>query len=157
MINRLKDPLIAFVALIALLNGIVGWAGGIFGLADLTIEGLLGTAFAPVAWVIGVPWGDAAIAGQLIGTDFVVNEFVAFIELEALLAEDQGTLEPRSLVVLIYALTTYANFGSVAMTVAGIGAVAASRRADLARLGIKAVVAGLTASLLTAAIAGVLA
>lgn len=153
--------LIAFVALIAMLNGVVGWLGGAVGIEGLSLEGALGSVLAPVAWGVGIPWGDAALAGEMIGIDFVVNEFVAFVELEGRLAagtaEGAGVLGARSLVVLTYALTTYANLGSVAMTLAGIGAVAPSRRADLARLGLRAAVAGLLASLLTAAIAGVLA
>jgi len=148
--------LVAFVALIALLNGMLGWSGGVIGVEGLTIQGLLGAGFAPVAWIIGIPWEDAMLSGQMIGIDFVVNEFVAFIELEDTLSADARVLAPRSLVVLTYALTTYANFGSVAMTVAGIGAVAPSRRSDLARLGFKAVVGGLVASLVTAALAGAL-
>ena len=152
--------LIAFVALIAMLNGGVGWLAGLAGVENASIEGLLGRALAPAAWSLGIPWNDAALAGEMIGIDFVVNEFVAFIELEDRLSTgggpEGGVLGERSLIILVYALTTYANLGSVAMTIAGIGAVAPSRRRDLARLGIRAAVAGLLASLLTAATAGVL-
>lgn len=147
--------LIAFIALIAMLNGILGWAGGLVGQAGVSIEGLLGTAFAPVAWMLGIPWSDAGLVGQLIGVDLVINEFVAFAQLTGSLSA--GTqLEERSLIIAIYALTTFANFGSVAMTIAGLGELAPSRRHDLARLGLKAMFAGLLASLTTAAVAGTL-
>ena len=147
--------LIAFVALIMMANGIVGWAGGLVGIDGLTIEMMLGWLLAPVAWMLGIPWVDATIVGQLIGVDFVVNEFVAFVQLEGVLAA--GTeLQARSLVISIYALATFANFGSVAMTIAGVGELAPERRHDLARLGVKAMFAGLLAALLTAAFAGVL-
>ena len=147
--------LIAFVALISMANGIVGWVGGLAGVDGLTIQGMLGTVLAPVAWLLGVPWSDAGVVGQLIGVDFVVNEFVAFVDFQALLAGG-ATLEPRSIVIAIYALATFANFGSVAMTIAGVGEIAPERRHDLARLGIKAMFAGLLASLLTACFAGML-
>jgi concentrative nucleoside transporter, CNT family len=147
--------LIAFVALISMADGLVGWMGGQVGFEGLTIERILGWALAPVAWMLGIPWADAGTVGQLIGLDFVVNEFVAFLRLESLLAEG-STLDPRSLVISIYALATFANFGSVAMTIAGVGEIAPSRRHDLARLGMRAMLAGLLAALLTAAFAGVL-
>jgi CNT family concentrative nucleoside transporter len=147
--------LIAFVALVSMANGIVGWIGGLGGIDGLTIERMFGWVLAPVAWMLGIGWADAGVVGQLIGVDFVVNEFVAFVQLEALL--QAGTeLEPRSLVIAIYALATFANFGSVAMTIAGVGEIAPSRRHDLARLGIKAMFAGLLAALLTATFAGML-
>jgi CNT family concentrative nucleoside transporter len=147
--------LIAFIALISMLNGVVGWVGGFGGMPDLTIEGLLGAVLAPVAWMIGIPWSDAGLIGQMIGVDLVLNEFVAFVQLTSALS-DGATIDPRSLVIGIYALTTFANFGSVAMTLAGLGAIAPSRRHDLARLGLKAMLAGLLASLATAAVAGIL-
>ena len=147
--------LIAFIALISMLNGVVGWLGGFAGVPDLTIEGMLGAALAPVAWMLGIPWGDAGLIGQMIGVDFVLNEFVAFVQLTNALT-DGATLDPRSLIIGIYALTTFANFGSVAMTLAGLGAIAPTRRHDLARLGLKAMFAGLLASLATAAVAGIL-
>jgi len=147
--------LIAFIALVSMLNGVIGWAGGLAGIEGLTLERMLGTVLAPVAWMLGVSWSDAGFVGQMIGVDFVLNEFVAFVQLGAALAG--GTeMQERSLVIAIYALTTFANFGSVAMTIAGIGEIAPSRRPDLARLGLKAMLAGLLASLVTAAVAGML-
>jgi CNT family concentrative nucleoside transporter len=105
--------------------------------------------------MLGIPWADAGLIGQMIGVDFVLNEFVAFARLSGTLASGQS-VDPRSVVIGIYALTTFANFGSVAMTIAGIGAIAPSRRPDLARLGLKSMLAGLLASLATAAVAGIL-
>ncbi len=153
--------LIAFIALVSMLNGLVGWIGGLFGAPGLSIEGILGTLLAPVAWLLGIPWEEAGLVGQLIGVDFVLNEFVAFAQLSETLtaAAASGAVAPlgdRSLVIAIYALTTFANFGSVAMTLAGLGEIAPSRRHDLARLGLKAMAAGLMASLSTAAVAGMM-
>jgi concentrative nucleoside transporter, CNT family len=147
--------LIAFVGLIMMANGVVGWAGGLVGFDDLTIEFMLGWLLAPVAWMLGIPWVDAGLVGQMIGVDFVVNEFVAFIQLEGLLSAG-AELQERSLVIAIYALASFANFGSIAMTVAGVGEIAPERRHDLARLGVKAMFAALLAALLTAAFAGML-
>jgi len=147
--------LIAFIALVAMLNGMIGWVGGMVGVPGISLEGLLGATLAPVAWLLGIPWSDAVFVGRMIGIDFVLNEFVAFASLSEAL--DAGRiLSDRSLVIAIYALTTFANFGSVAMTIAGLGAIAPSRRHDLARLGLKAMLAGLMASLSTAALAGIL-
>ena len=147
--------LIAFVALISLANGVVGWLGGLAGFESLTIDGMLGSLLAPVAWMLGVPWADAGLVGQMIGVDFVLNEFVAFVQLEAALGAG-AALDERSLIIAIYALATFANFGSVAMTVAGVGEIAPERRHDLARLGMKAMFAGMLAALLTSAFAGML-
>lgn len=147
--------IIAFIALVSLLNGVVGWAGGLVGLPGLTLEGILGWVLSPLAWMLGVPWSDAAAVGQLIGIEVVLNEFVAFVQLEGAL-QAGASLDPRSLIIAIYALASFANFGSVAMTIAGIGEIAPPRRHDLARLGLKAMVAGILAALMTAALAGVL-
>lgn len=147
--------LIAFLALVSMLNGIVGWIGGLLGAPGVTLQGILGTLLAPVAWLLGIPWDDAGLVGRMIGVDFVLNEFVAYVELSEALAGG-AALRDRSLVIAIYAMTTFANFGSVAMTIAGLGEIAPSRRHDLARLGLKAMLAGLLASLSTAAVAGIL-
>jgi CNT family concentrative nucleoside transporter len=147
--------LIAFIALVSMLNGMIGWAGGLLGFEGLTLEGILGRILAPVAWLLGVSWADAGLIGRTIGVDFVLNEFVAYVQLSSALASGTAA-DPRSLVIGIYALTTFANFGSVAMTIAGIGEIAPSRRHDLARLGLRAMGAGLLASFMTAAVAGML-
>jgi CNT family concentrative nucleoside transporter len=145
--------LIAFIALVSLMNGVVGWVGGLAGVEGLTIEGMLGWLLSPVAWMLGVSWADAGLVGQLIGVEAVLNEFVAFVQLQGALAA--GTpMEERSVVISIYALASFANFGSVAMTIAGVGEIAPSRRHDLARLGLKALLAALLAALMTAAVAG---
>lgn len=147
--------LVAFIALVSLANGGLGWIGHLMGVEGLSLEGILGHLLVPVAWLLGIPWTDAQVVGQLIGLEFVLNEFVAFARLESLLSTG-AVVEPRSLVITIYALTSFANFGSVAMTIAGLGEMAPSRRHDLARLGLKAMLAGLLATLLTAAVAGML-
>lgn len=147
--------LVAFIALVALVNGGLGWLGGLVGMEDLTLEGILGRALVPVAWLLGVPWTNAPLVGQVIGLEVVLNEFVAFARLESLLSAGTA-LDPRSLIITIYALTSFANFGSVAMIMAGLGEMAPTRRHDLARLGLKAMLAGLLATLLTAAVAGVI-
>lgn len=147
--------LVAFIALVALVNGGLGWLGGLVGMEGLTLEGVLGRALVPVAWLLGIPWADAHVVGQVIGLEVVLNEFVAFARLESLLSAGTA-LDPRSLIITIYALTSFANFGSVAMIIAGLGEMAPTRRHDLARLGVKAMLAGLLATLLTAAVAGII-
>jgi CNT family concentrative nucleoside transporter len=147
--------LIAFIALISLVNALVGWTGTLVGIESLTVEAMLGWVLAPVAWLLGVPWGEAGVVGQLIGLEVVLNEFVAFIRLGGLLGEG-AALSPRSVIIAIYALASFANFGSVAMTIAGVGEIAPSRRHDLARLGLRAMAAGLMAALMTAAVAGMM-
>jgi CNT family concentrative nucleoside transporter len=147
--------LIAFIALVSMLNGVIGWTGTLVGVDGLTLEAILGRVLAPVAWLLGVAWEDAGLIGRTIGVDFVLNEFVAYVQLSAALASG-ASADPRSLVIGIYALTTFANFGSVTMTIAGIGEIAPSRRHDLARLGLRAMGAGLLASFMTAAVAGIL-
>ncbi len=147
--------LIAFIALVSLANALVGWAGGMVGFGGLTIEGMLGWLLAPVAWLLGVPWAEAGVVGQLIGVEAVLNEFVAFVQFEGMMGRGVA-LSGRSQVIAIYALASFANFGSVAMTIAGIGEIAPSRRHDLARLGLRAMAAGLMGALMTASIAGMM-
>ena len=147
--------LIAFIALVSLINAVVGWTGGLVGLEGLTLEGMLGWLLSPVAWMLGVPWADATLVGQLIGVEVVLNEFVAFVQLEHALGAG-AAMDPRSVIISIYALASFANFSSIAMTIAGVGEIAPSRRQDLARLGLKAMLAGLLATLMTAALAGML-
>ena len=147
--------LIAFIALVAMADAVVSWMGGLAGVEHLTLEGMLGWVLSPVAWMLGVPWSDAGTIGQMVGLEAVLNEFVAFVRLSDLLGQGMQ-LEPRSVIIATYALASFANFGSVAMTIAGIGVLAPSRRHELARLGLKAMAAGLLAALMTAALAGVL-
>lgn len=148
--------LIAFLALLEMLNAGVGWLGGFVGAEGLSLEGILGTVLAPVAWLIGVPWADAPLVAELVGVKTVLNEFVAYVRLSDLLATDPGALQERSIVLSTYALAGFANFGSVAMQIAGIGELAPSRRDELARLGVRALIGGTLAALMTAAVAGVL-
>jgi CNT family concentrative nucleoside transporter len=148
--------LIAFLALIALINGLLGWSLGLINVEGVTLERLLGWAFAPVAWLIGVPWVDAAEIGSLFGVKMVANEFVAF----QMLADGVtgGTaLSPKSIIIATYALTGFANFSSIAIQIGGIGGIAPERRHDLSRLGVRAMLGGTVATWMTATLAGVLA
>ncbi len=146
--------LLAFLAMIALLNAVLGWAGGLVGLQGLSLEGILGWLLAPVAWVMGVPWQDAASVGSLMGLKTVATEFVAYLGLADVMA--QGELTPRAATIAAYALSGFANFSSIAIQIGGIGGIAPSRRQDLARLGLRAMIGGSIAAFMTAAIAGVL-
>ncbi|MFB0613732.1 NupC/NupG family nucleoside CNT transporter [Aurantiacibacter poecillastricola] len=144
---------LTFVALIALANGILGGVGGWFGLPELSFQQILGWIFAPIMFLIGVPWGEAGTAGGLFGTKIVLNEFVAFIELGAL---DAGTLGPRSTAIVTFALCGFANFSSIAIQMAVTGGLAPNQRPVIARLGLKALAAGSLANLMSAALAGLL-
>jgi CNT family concentrative nucleoside transporter len=137
--------LISFLALISLVNAILGLVG-------LSLQQMFGWAFAPIAWSMGVPWQDAPVIGNLLGTRMVLNEFVAYSQLGGL----KATLDPRSFTIATFALCGFANFASIGMQVGGIGALAPSRRHDLARLGFRAMMAGTLANFVTATIAGFL-
>lgn len=142
--------LLAFIALIALLNGVLSWFTGLFGIDGLTIEIILGYAFQPVAWILGVPWHEANVAGSFIGQKLVLNEFVAFVGF----AEVIDTLTPKTQAIITFALCGFANFSSIAICLGGIGTLAPSRRKDLARLGMRALMAATLANLMSAALAG---
>ena len=142
--------LLAFIALIALLNGMLGGISGWFGFEGLTIQSILGVSFAPLAWAIGVPWAEAVQAGSFIGQKLVLNEFVAYTAF----APEIANLSPKTVMVISFALCGFANLSSLAILLGGLGSMAPSRRPDIARLGIRAVAAGMLASLLSAAIAG---
>ena len=147
--------LIAFVSLIALVNGGFGWLHSLLPWFPATMQQLFGWIFAPIAFLLGVSWQDAPHVGQLLGTRLVLNEFVAFIDLGKL--PDQGIiLDPRSKVIATYALCGFANISSIAIQVGGIGALVPSRKSDLARLGLRAVAAGTLANFMSACIAGLL-
>ena len=143
--------LLAFVAIIALVNGILGVAGGYIGMEDLTLQMILGKAFAPVAYLLGVPWDEAVAAGSLIGQKFVLNEFLAYLSF----VEIRETLSPYTQVVVTFALCGFANLSSIAMLMGGLGTVVPSRRKDIARFGLKAVIGGTLANLMSAALAGI--
>lgn len=142
--------LLAFIAIIALLNGILGGLGNLFGFKGLSLEGILGLIFSPLAFVIGVPWSEAIQAGSFIGQKLVLNEFVAYSAFAPQIAE----LSPKTVIVVSFALCGFANLSSMAILLGGLGSMAPSRRSDVARLGFRAVASGMLASLLSAAIAG---
>ena len=143
--------LISFLALVALVNALLGVVGGWFGM-NLSLEGILGVLFAPLALAMGVPWRDATVVGNLLGTRMVLNELIAYSKLGPL----KDSLDPKSFVIATYALCGFANFGSIGIQIGGIGALAPERRNDLARLGIRALMAGTLANFMTACIAGFL-
>lgn len=146
--------LIAFLALIALCNGIMGGIHNIpgFGWFPESLQRLMGWVFAPVAWLIGIPWGDASKIGGLLGTRMIANELIAFQDLGTL----KATLDPRSFTIATYALCGFANLSSIGIQIGGIGALAPERRNDLARLGFRAMLAGTAANLISAAIVGMM-
>ena len=147
--------LIAFVGLIALVNGILGGVGGWFGYADLTLQSIFGWIFKPLAYLIGVSWDESAIAGQMIGMKLAVNEFVGYLEFAKYLQPDAAVvLSEKTKAIITFALCGFANFSSIAILIGGIGGMAPNRRGDVARLGLKAVVAGTLANLMSATIAG---
>jgi CNT family concentrative nucleoside transporter len=151
---NIAGMLIAFIALIAMVNGILGWAHTLpyMGWLPPTLERIFGIVFSPVAWILGVSWKDCASVGNLLGTRLVLNEFVAFTQLGPM----KASLDPRSFIIATYALCGFANFSSIAIQIGGIGALAPNRKSDLARLGLKAVAAGTMANFMSACIAGML-
>jgi concentrative nucleoside transporter, CNT family len=143
---------LAFVALVALANGLLGGIGNWFGVADLSFQRIVGYIFQPIMFLIGIPWNEAGTAGGLFGTKVVLNEFVAFIDLGGL----KGALSPRSVAIVTFALCGFANFSSIAIQMAVTGGLAPNQRPEIARLGIRALIAGSLANLMSAALAGLL-
>jgi CNT family concentrative nucleoside transporter len=148
--------LMAFIALVALLNFGIGWAGALFGSPALTLQSLLGSALRPLAWVMGVPWAETSYVGGLIGIKTVLNEFVAYGQFAGNLQSGAVALSPRAAVITTYALLGFANLGSIGIQIGGIGGIAPSRRPDLARFGLRAMVAGNLAAFMSATLAGML-
>ncbi|MGH7524959.1 MAG: NupC/NupG family nucleoside CNT transporter [Gemmatimonadales bacterium] len=144
--------LISFIALIALVNGAMGWVHSFAAWFPANLQTVLSWVGRPVAWVLGVPWKDSGAIGGLLGTRAVLNEFIAFAQLGPM----KGTLDPRSFTIASFALAGFANFSSVGIQIGGIGALAPNRKGDLARLGFRAMLAGTLANFLSAAIAGIL-
>lgn len=144
--------LISFIALVAGLNALLTWGGHFVGLDNLSLQWILGKLFAPLAWMMGVPWSEAAVAGGLLGEKIVLNEFVAYVHLNELSPQ----LSQRTLVILSYALCGFANFSSVGIMLGGLGIMAPEKRGTLAKMGLKAVVGGNLAAFMTAAVAGAL-
>ena len=153
--------LLAFIALIALLNGILGWVGNWFGFAHLSLQLILGHVFAPLAFVLGVPWSEAMVAGSFIGEKLVLNEFVAYVDFAAYLDPVQAAakgiqvLSGPTQVIVTFALCGFANLSSIGILLGSLGVMAPSRRQDIARLGLRAVIAGTLSNLMSAALAGV--
>ncbi|MGD8322272.1 MAG: nucleoside transporter C-terminal domain-containing protein, partial [Gemmatimonadota bacterium] len=147
--------LLAFVALIFMFNGFLGWAGGLVGIQNLTLEHILGWVLSPLAWLMGVSWHDAPIVGSLMGIKTVLNEFYAYLQLASTLGQGP-VLQPRSIIIVTYALSGFANFSSIAIQLGGIGGIAPSRRHDLSRLGLRAMIGGSIAAFMTATVAGMI-
>jgi CNT family concentrative nucleoside transporter len=144
--------LIAFISLIALVNVVLGSVGGLFGMGELTLEQLFGYVFAPVMFAVGVPWAEAIDAGSFLGQKLVLNEFVAFADF----APQIESYSAKTQAVVTFALTGFANFGSLAILLGGLGGIAPTRRTDIAQLGLRAVLGATLANLMSAAIAGML-
>jgi concentrative nucleoside transporter, CNT family len=144
--------LVAFISLIALLNLILGAIGGLVGFEDLTFQLILGYIFSPIMFIIGVPWNEAIDAGSFLGQKLILNEFVAFSNF----GPQEGDFSEKTAAIITFALTGFANFGSLAILLGGLGGIAPSRRSQIAQFGIRAVFAGTLANLMSAAIAGVL-
>jgi CNT family concentrative nucleoside transporter len=159
--------LLAFIALIALLNALLSWTSDFVHLTHmlqswnwlgagekLSLQAVLGWILAPLAWLMGVPWKDAPEIGSLLGIKTAVNEFVGFLQMSTMITEEN--LSPRSVIIATYALCGFANFSSIAIQIGGIGGLAPNRRHDLAKIGFRAMIAGTLASFMTATIAGML-
>ena len=153
--------LLAFIGLIALINGILGGVGGWFGMPELTLEILLGYLFSPLAFLIGVPWAEATVAGSFIGQKLVVNEFVAYLNFVPYVGENAQVvaatgqvMSEKTQAIIAFALCGFANLSSIAILLGGLGGLAPNRRHDIARMGVKAVCAGTLSNLMAATIAG---
>ncbi|ELQ6261809.1 NupC/NupG family nucleoside CNT transporter [Cronobacter malonaticus] len=153
--------LLAFVALIALLNGMLSGIGGWFNHPELTLQLILGWVFSPVAWLIGVPWNEAMVAGSFIGQKLIINEFVAYMNFGEYLKEDAAVaaaglqvLSDHTKAIISFALCGFANLSSIAILIGGLGSMAPNRRHEVAQLGLKAVAAGTLSNLMSATIAG---
>jgi concentrative nucleoside transporter, CNT family len=144
--------LIAFISLIALINLILGSVGGLFGAQDLTFQLILGYIFSPIMFLIGVPWNEAIDAGSFLGQKVILNEFVAFSNF----APQEGNFSEKTAAIITFALTGFANFGSLAILLGGLGGIAPDRRPLIAQFGVRAVLGGTLANLMSAAIAGIL-
>jgi CNT family concentrative nucleoside transporter len=160
--------LIAFLALLALVNALLGWVGGLAGMPQLSLEWFFARLLAPVAWLIGIPWSECGTVGVLLGKKTVLNEFIAYLDMKTLLdnaklvasgAKAAGSvpvLSQRASVLATYALCGFANIGSIGIQIGGIGGLVPNRQHDLARLGVRALVGGALASFVSACIAGIL-
>ena len=152
--------LLSFIALIALFNGLLGWAGNWFGYPQLTLQLVLGHVLAPIAFLLGVPWHEAVLAGGFIGEKLVLNEFVAYADLANYLTADKAAaagvplLSAHTQVIVTFALCGFANLSSIAIQLGGLTGIAPQRRQELARLGLRAMIGGTLSNLMSAAIVG---
>lgn len=147
--------IIAFLGLLALFNAFLGWLGGIlFSLPTLSLELILAYLLAPIAWLMGIPWADCGQVGALLGKKTILNEFIAYLDLQKLI--EGKTISDRAVIIATYALCGFANIGSIGIQIGGIGGIAPTRQHDLARLGFRAMIGGTLACFMTAAIAGML-
>jgi len=146
--------IIAFLGLLAVLNALLGWVGGLFGLPTLSLELILSFVLAPVAWLMGIPWADCGAVGALLGKRTILNEFIAYLDLQQLIEGQE--ISERAIIIATYALCGFANIGSIGIQIGGIGGMAPDRQPDLARLGVRAMIAGTLACFMTATIAGIL-
>ena len=144
--------LIVMVALVALVNIMLAALPDLWG-TPMTLQRFFGWAFSPVVWCMGIPWSEAQVAGQLMGTKTILNEFIAYINLSQL---PEGTLSPRSSLIMVYALCGFANLGSVGILIGGLTALAPSRRSDIVKLGTRAIVSGTLATCMTGAVIGII-
>ncbi|OOB76766.1 Na+ dependent nucleoside transporter domain-containing protein [Clostridium haemolyticum] len=144
--------LLAFIALVAFVNSLIGWVGGFFGAGYLSLGWILGRLFSPLAFLMGIPANDIVTAGNLFGTKVVLNEFVAYAQFAKL----QATLNPKTVMILTYALCGFANISSIGIQIGGIGGLAPEKRKDIAKMGVKAMIGGLLTTCLTGTIAGII-
>lgn len=148
--------LLAFIALVAMFNALIGYVGGLFGFHGLSMESILGVLLSPFAWLTGVPWKDASAVGALVGVKTVVNEFKAYLDLSLALGTNVHYIDARSVIIASYALCGFANFSSIAIQIGGIGGMAPERRHDLSKLGLISMIGGGISSLMTACVVGIL-
>jgi CNT family concentrative nucleoside transporter len=147
--------LLVFVAMVAMCNALLGTVGNLFNIEDLTLEGILGWLFSPLAFLMGIPWAEAQVVGTLLGEKMVLTELIAFLDFSAI-QNGPNPLSDRSAVITSYALCGFANFASIGIQIGGIGGLAPERRGDLARVGMRAMIGGTLAAMMTGAVAGVL-
>ncbi|MEL6853746.1 MAG: NupC/NupG family nucleoside CNT transporter [Cyanobacteria bacterium J06607_13] len=146
--------IIAFLGVLAALNAFIGFVGGLVGFPGLSLEVILAALLAPIAWLMGVPWADCSAVGTLLGKKTILNEFIAYLDLQALI--EQESISERAIIIATYALCGFANIGSIGIQIGGIGGIAPNRQGDLAKIGVRAMVAGTLACFTTACIAGML-
>jgi concentrative nucleoside transporter, CNT family len=155
LVLNIAAMLIAFLALLAMFNAFLGWLGGVlFNQPELSLELILSFLLAPIAWLMGVPWADCGQVGALLGKKTILNEFIAYLDLQQLI--ESNAISERAIIIATYALCGFANIGSIGIQIGGIGGIAPERQHDLAHLGVRAMIAGTLACFMTASIAGML-